>query len=247
MSAHHRQLSLQAAAALLIFSLAWPYYYLRAAAWDWALVAAAIGAAAFAAARLTRQPWWWQAIHLLFAPLLWAALQLQISPIWYLGMFMVLFLVFRGAASGQIPLYLSGTSTAARLAALLPREARVLDIGAGVGSLLLPLGRQRPDLHLNGIENAPLPWLAGWLRTRGKIKNWHWGDLWQHGLAPYQAVYCFLSPAPMAALWRKACQEMRPGSLFISKAFPVPGQVPESLAGLAGSPVDRLYIYRIPG
>ncbi|MDD3482757.1 class I SAM-dependent methyltransferase [Azovibrio restrictus] len=247
MSAHHRQLSLQAAAALLIFSLAWPYYYLRATAWDWAPVAAAIGGAAFAAARLTRQPWWWQIIHLLFAPLLWAGLQLQISPLWYLGMFMALFLIFRGAASGQIPLYLSGANTAPRLAALLPRQARMLDIGAGIGSLLLPLGSQRPDLHLSGIENAPLPWLAGWLRTRGKGIAWCWGDLWQHRLAPYQTVYCFLSPAPMIALWHKACQEMHPGALFISKAFPIPGQVPEALAGPAENPVDRLYIYRIPG
>ncbi len=247
MSTHHRQLALQAAAALLIFSLAWPYYYLRAVAWDWALVSLAIGSTAFATARLTHQAWWWQVIHLLFAPLLWAGLQLQISPLWHLGIFMALFLIFRGAASGQIPLYLSGASTAPRLAALLPRDARVLDIGAGIGSLLLPLGRQRPDLRLAGIENAPLPWLMGWLRTRGRAIDWHWGDLWKHGLHPYQAVYCFLSPAPMTALWRKACLEMRPGSLFISKAFPIPGQAPESLAGPAGLPVDCLYIYRIPG
>ena len=247
---HHRQFALQAAAALLVLSLAWPYYYLRDSQWDWRTLALAIGGAGLLLAHLSRQPWWWRVIHALFAPLLWLGLQLELPPAVPLLLFLLLFLFFRGAASGQIPLYLSGRATAGRMADLLPAGSRLLDVGAGIGSLLLPLARLRPDLRLAGIENAPLPWLIGWWRslTRRPRIAWHWGDFWQHSLAPYDVVYCFLSPAPMEALWHKALGEMRPGTLLVSKAFPVPGLTPAEVRETAdGNPDDTLYLYRLPG
>jgi hypothetical protein len=242
-----RPFTLQVAATLLVFSVAWPFYYLRVAEWNGAVVSVGIGIVAFLVARFSRQPWWWQVIHLLFAPLIWLGLQIPLSPLWHLGAFVILLLIFRGAASGQIPLYLSGAETTLWLTTLLPRDARVLDIGSGIGSLLVPLRRQRPDLWLAGIDNAPLPWLAGKLRVHGTGIVWRWGNFWQHSLTPYQAVYCFLSPAPMIMLWEKACREMAPGSLFVSKAFPVPGQMPEFLSGPENDPVNTLFIYRVPG
>lgn len=246
MPTHLRHFALQAAAALLVFTLAWPFYYLRAAAWDWALVAMAVGATAFAIARLSRQSWWWQLIHLVFAPLLWAGMQIDISPLWHLAVFMLLFLTFRGAASGQIPLYLSRSEDASHLNPVLPRGCKLLDVGAGLGSLLLPLRRLRPDLKLFGIENAPLPWVLGWARTRGKSIDWYWGNLWEHSLVPYQALYCFLSPVPMEALWTKACAEMAPGSLFVSKTFPIPGVTCETTIAIGPEEQHAFYIYRIP-
>ncbi|MDR1890174.1 MAG: class I SAM-dependent methyltransferase [Zoogloeaceae bacterium] len=241
-----RQAALQAAAVFLVFSLAWPVYVLRAAEWNWAAVCAVTGVVAFLAARLSRQQWWWQLIHLLFVPLLWAGLQLKLSPLWYLGAFMLLLLVFRGAVTGQIPLYLSGANAARRLHPLLARDSALLDVGAGLASLLLPLARMRPDLRLAGIDNAPLPWLLGWLRTRNSGIGWFWGDFWKHSLSPYQAVYCFLSPTPMRALWVKACREMTPGSLFISNAFPVDDATGE--AEILEDPKTGLilYVYKIP-
>ena len=242
-----RQLALQAAAVFLVLSLAWPFYFLRAAEWHWATVSAVTGAVAFLAARLSRQPWWWQLIHLLFVPLLWVGLQFNISPLWYLGAFMLLLLVFRGAATGQIPLYLSGANAAGRLRPLLTEGSALLDVGAGIASLLLPLAKMRPDLKLAGIDNAPLPWLVGWLRTRSTGIGWFWGDFWKHSLAPYQAVSCFLSPAPMRALWAKACREMPPGSLFISNAFPVDDATED--AEILEDPETglMLYVYKIGG
>lgn len=246
---HQRQLALQAAAALIVLSLAWPYHYLRDTPWDWQAIALAIGGTGLLLAHLARQPWWWRVIHALFAPLLWLALQLELPPALPLFLFILLFLFFRGAANGQIPLYLSGRTTAGRIAALLPPGSRLLDVGAGIGSLLLPLARHRPDLHLTGIENAPLPWLIG--KGRILIRRapiaWRWGDFWAHPLTGYDALYCFLSPAPMQALWHKVRTEMRPGSLLISKAFPIPGVSPEMVREAAdGNPDDTLYLYRIP-
>jgi SAM-dependent methyltransferase len=100
---------------------------------------------------------------------------------------------------------------------------RFLDLGAGIGSVLHPLARERPDGHFTGVENAPATWLIGRLRTAGLANcDWRWGDIWRTDLAAYNVVYAFLSPAPMAALWEKVRQEMRPGSLFISNSFAVP-------------------------
>jgi hypothetical protein len=240
-----RQCALQCAAVFLAFSIAWPFYYLRAADWHWPTVAALCGAIAFLIAHFSRQVWWWQLIHLLFVPALWAGLQLRVSPLWHLGAFCLLFLIFRGALSERVPLYLSGGATARQLAGVLPRGAQTLDIGAGLGSLLLPLAGLRPDLALSGVENAPLPWLIGYLRTRRSGVAWRWGSFWTLSLARWQVVYCFLSPTPMRALWEKACREMTGGSLFISKAFPVAGVLPEVIFP-AEAARDILYLYRIP-
>jgi len=245
MSRFVRQCALQAAAVFLAFSIAWPFYTLRAAEWHWPMVCAASGAFAFLMARAARQPWWWQVIHLLFVPALWIGLQLDIAPIWYLGGFFLLLGVLWGDASDRVLLYLSSAKTATQLARLAPQKARFIDIDAGIGSLLLPLFHLRPDLALVGIDNTPLLWLLGRLRVCKSGIAWHWGDFWRHSLSPYQTLYCFLSPAPMAELWRKACREMHPGSLLISKAFPISSVVPESIL-FDASVRDTLYVYRIP-
>jgi hypothetical protein len=222
---------------VLFFCLAWPWLD---SPW---FVCLGIGATAALFACFLEEPWWWPPMHFLFAPLLWVALQVSISPLWYLAAFVLLFLVFRGAASGRIPLFLSGEPAAQRLAALLPGEAAMLDVGAGIASLLLPLSRLRPDLRLVGVENAPLPWLIGWLRTRNTKIDWRWGNFWRHSLSPYSAVYCFLSPAPMPELWRKAQREMQPESLFISNAFPVPDIAPALPPDAESHPT--LYVYSV--
>jgi hypothetical protein len=69
--------------------------------------------------------------------------------------------------------------------------------------------------------------------------------LWQTPLADHDLVYAFLSPAPMSELWAKAQAEMRPGSLFVSNSFPVPGVTPWRVIHVACSPPRPLYCYRI--
>lgn len=221
-----RQLALQAAATFVVLSLAWPLFIFLDRPWDWPLVALAIGGAALLLATATRQAWWWRLIHAGFAPLAAWVSQLAIPPGWFLLAFLLLWLVFRSAASGQIPLYLSSDAVPEALGEWIAerRPAAVIDLGAGIGSAVLPVARRFPEVRFVGVENAPLPWLVGWLRTRGAANiEWRWGSLWRQPLAGFDLVYAFLSPAPMTALWEKACREMRPGSLLISNSFPIPG------------------------
>ena len=246
---HARHLALQCAAAFTVLSLAWPYFTLRGLPLPWPATALVIGAFALLLASLTRQVWWWRLIHLSFAPLAWLVSTLAIDPGWYLLSFFVMLLIYRGALSGQIPLYLSGRDTTNALSALLPDHpgVRFVDLGAGIGSVIRPLSARHPQVHFSGVENAPAAWLIGRWRTIG-LRNcsWLWGDIWRTDLAGYDVVYAFLSPAPMAALWEKAQREMAPGCTLISNSFAIPDVEPSQVITADEAGQTRLFCYRIP-
>ncbi|PKO34017.1 MAG: SAM-dependent methyltransferase [Betaproteobacteria bacterium HGW-Betaproteobacteria-7] len=243
-----RQLALQGAAVILVLSLAWPYFGWQAEAMPWLETCVAIGGVAFLFATLSRQPWWWRLIHAGFMPLVWATHRLAIDPGWFLLAFLLLMLFYRGALSGQIPLYLSNRQTVAALDRLLEREnaERFLDLGAGLGSTLIPLADAWPERQFTGVENAPATWLGSRLLGVGRPNlALHWGDLWRAPLAGQDVVYAFLSPAPMSELWLKAQAEMTPGSLFVSNSFPVSGVTPAEVIDVDCTPPRPLYCYRM--
>jgi hypothetical protein len=220
-----RQLALQAAAAILVLSLAWPYHLVTRIPLDWEATAYLIGIAAFALASFGRQPWWWRLIHLLFVPAAVLFARLPIDPLWFLAGFLVLFALHRGVVSEQVPLYLSSSAARRELLALArdlgARE--VVDLGAGIGSVVVPLARAAPDIRWTGIEYSPLPWLIARCRAIG-LPNCEirYRNLWAVDLAGTQLAYAFLSPVPMRALWRKACREMPAGASLVSNTFAVP-------------------------
>lgn len=233
---------------MVVLSLAWPYYGLQGEAMPWLETSLIIGCVAFALAGLAKQPVWWRVIHAVFVPLAWWVSQWQIDPGWFLLAFFLLLLIYRGALSGQVPLYLSNAATVEALASVIATTpaARFVDLGAGIGSSVIPLSRQFSAAHFAGVENAPLTWLMGWLRSRGQNNlQWSYGSFWEAPLSQYDVVYAFLSPAPMPELWRKAQLEMRPGSLFISNSFPIPDLEPESIIEVDCSPPRPLYCYRV--
>ena len=88
-----RQLALQAAALMVVLSLAWPYFGLRNESLPWPATALAIGGVALLIASWTLQPWWWGLIHTLFSPLAWYISTLSIAPGWFLLAFILMLLV----------------------------------------------------------------------------------------------------------------------------------------------------------
>lgn len=243
-----RQLALQGAAAILVLSFAWPYFGFTAEALPWLQTSLAIGCVALIFATLTKQAWWWRIIHGGFMPLIWFTHSLAIDPGWFLLAFVLLMLVYRGALSGQVPLYLSNRQTVEALAELLEERGpcSFIDLGAGVGSTTVPLADNFPDSHFTGVENAPLTWLAGRYFSLGRSNiHWQWEDMWEVNLETQEVVYAFLSPVPMPRLWEKIRAEMKPGSLLISNSFPVPGMVPDRVIEVDCTPARPLYCYTV--
>jgi SAM-dependent methyltransferase len=215
------------------------------AALDWPPAALVFvqGGLALLLSRRLNLPTWWQAINALFCPLLWLATRAEIDPLWYLAGFIVLALTSLGSVMTRVPLFLSSRQAVAAVAARAPRGGRVLDLGCGLGGWLAALHGVRPDLALAGVEMAPFNWLAARLRL-GARADVRLGSLWDADLADYDVVYAYLSPAPMARLWQKVEREMRPGSLFISNTFAVPGREPDETVDLNDLSQARLLIWR---
>ncbi|GHU08742.1 hypothetical protein AGMMS50225_07940 [Betaproteobacteria bacterium] len=202
----------------------------------------------FSAAALTallRCPRWWVVINFLFAPLLLIAVRLRLPPWIWLVAFAVLYLIYWNSFRTQVPLFLTNRRTVAAVAGLLPPgPARVLDLGSGTGAFVAALAELRPDLTVTGIENAPLPYLFSWLRTRkfpaASVRR---GNFFAAPWSDYDLIYAFLSPAPMPQVWDKARREMKPGSLLVSNSFAIPERAPERIVEVEDRRQTRLLVF----
>lgn len=175
---------------------------------------------------------WWLLIQLLFIPALVATLSLSLSPTFFLIAFLVMLMVYWSTFRTQVPLYLSSNKVREALESKLPagKPFDFIDLGSGLGGVLTHLAKTHPQGRFHGVESAPLPFLWSWLRIKlgGYRKcSVHWDSMWDKDLSQYDVVFAYLSPVPMEALWDKARQEMRPGSLFISNTFVVPDYPPQ--------------------
>ncbi len=228
----------------LTITLAWLSPALFHGAWRLALVQ---GIAAALCSVVLRQPYWWFPIHLLFLPAALALLILQLPSWLYLLTVLLLALVFWGTVKGDVPLFLSSNAVADAVAVIVAREnAGVFaDLGAGVGSVAVPLAQGR-TMIVDAWECAPLPWLITAWRCR-KLPNAiaKRASLWDCDLACYDVVFAFLSPAVMAELGEKVRREMRSGSLFISSSFPIPDWQPESIVQIEDRRRTQLFCYRL--
>ena len=178
---------------------------------------------------------WWLAIELVFPLALMDALTqsaaLQIHPFVFLAAFRFLLALYWSTFRTQVPYYPSGRRVWDEVAKRLPqnRPLCAIDIGSGLGGLVLELAARRPESRLVGIELAPLPWLISVVRAKlsGSGAQFVRGDYEQLDFANYDAVFAYLSPAAMSALWRKASREMRPGAMLISYEFLITEKAPD--------------------
>lgn len=212
----------------------------------WTLAFTQAAAAVVIAAGL-RGARWWLPIHLVFTPLAVATLALGVPSWMWLAAFAALALVYWSSFRTQAPLFLTNRKTAEAVAGLLPpKSVAVLDIGCGVGSLLVALAKFRADIRLTGIENAPAPFALARLRSR-KWPNVAVarGDFFAHSWAEFDLVYAFLSPVPMARVWEKARREMKAGSLIVSNGFGIPGRAPDRVVEVDDRRGTRLLVFAL--
>jgi energy-coupling factor transporter transmembrane protein EcfT len=209
-----------------------------------ALLQGALAALLTAWARLDP---WWLPIQLLFPIALLGAHGLRLAPPVLLGVFLFMLLLFWSTFRTQVPFYPSGPLVWRAVETLLPPQGpvRLIDIGSGLGGLVLNLARRHPAWELSGIELAPLPWLCSVLRARatGSAAQFIRGDYERLNFADYEVVFAYLSPAAMGALWRKASQEMRPATMLVSFEFRIAAKAPDRTVstGPSGPPIYVWY------
>jgi hypothetical protein len=189
---------------------------------------------------------WWRTIQLLFPLAVLAALALQL-PSWLFGAaFLLLLGWYWSTFRTQVPYYPSGPVVWDAVRQLLPQDKapRVIDIGSGLGGLVLYLARSRPDAEVCGIELAPLPYIYSWLRAKlgGSRARFLLGDYEKLDFGRYDLVFAYLSPVAMPALWRKAAAEMCPGSMLASYEFNIPERAPDRIVHATEGDVP-LYIW----
>ena len=237
--------------ALLIQCVAFPLLCLAALALSAMQVPVSLGAAALMQGVLAlvlsvvrRLAPWWLAIQLLFPLALVGAVGLRLPPSLFLAGFLILLLVYWSTFRTQVPYYPSGQRAWDAVAGVLPQDRPVtmIDIGSGLGGLVLDLARRRPDSTFAGIELAPLPWLVSALRAQfaGGNARFVRGDYEELDFGHYDVVFAYLSPAAMDALWRKASAEMRPGALLLSYEFAIAAKAPD-LTIMPTGPGPALY------
>ncbi len=173
---------------------------------------------------------WWRPIQLLFPLALLGASAWHLPPLLFLLVFLFLLGLYWSTFRTQVPYYPSNPAVWRAVQLLLPPgPARMVDIGSGLGGLVLHLARQRADVDCVGIELAPLPWLASRLRAAlaGSRARFLRGDYEELDFAQFDLVFAYLSPAVMGRLWTKAAAEMRPGTLLLSYEFAIVGRPPD--------------------
>jgi hypothetical protein len=191
---------------------------------------------------------WWRWIHLCFPILVMAMYRWQLPNEFYLAGFLITLSLFWTTFRSQVPFFPSRPTVWKQVAKLMPKDkpVRLIDIGSGLGDMPMYIAKVRPDSRIEGIEIAPLPWLISIVRSklsRSKA-TFKLGDYRAIDFAEYDVIFAYLSPAAMLALWDKASNEMKPGSLLISLEFEIPGASPSMrIAGNENSPA--IYVWCI--
>ncbi len=181
--------------------------------------------------RWLQMAWWWCVIQPLFPIAVALMLLLPLPPSLYLLLFLASLAFYWSTYRTQVPYYPSTKNVWLAVDKLLPTDRPIsfIDIGSGLGGLVLYLAKRFEGSSFLGVEIAPLPWLLSYVRavisTAGQNRQCQFlrCNYEAMNFSEFDAVFAYLSPAAMNALWTKAKKEMRPGSMLMSYEFPVIG------------------------
>ena len=126
-----------------------------------------------------------------------------------------------------------------------PRPGSIYELGAGWGSLAIPLARAFPDRRIIAYELSTIPWLFLLLRVRvSGLNNIEVvrRDFFRDDLGKAAVVVCYLYPGSMVQLSTELQSELIPGTVVVSNTFALPGWVPDQTSQLKD--LYRTKIYR---
>lgn len=151
--------------------------------------------------------------------------------------------------NGIAPMPTSPKAKQALLTSLPPTIlGSVYELGAGWGTLLLPLGHRYPYSDVIGFETSPFPYfvsrcrlyLNGLPHTKVIRSDFYKADLSDAGL-----VVCYLYPGAMQRLKVKFERELKGGTWVISNTFAVPGWEPLQVVEVPDLYRNKIYIYQV--
>ncbi|MEQ9726363.1 class I SAM-dependent methyltransferase [Pseudomonas sp. WHRI 8822A] len=191
--------------------------------------------------------WWW--LNLLFVPGLLLASGAALPSWLFLLGFLLLLLLNWNSFGERVPLYLTGSGSRNALARLLEGRGErfsFVDLGCGPAGTLLWLAQRFPQAQFVGVETAPLSFAIAWLRCIAQRNcRVRYQNLWRTDLSTVDVAYCFLSPAPMPALWDKARAELPKNAWLISNTFEIPGVAAQRVVELKDWRDSRLLLWEI--
>lgn len=197
----------------------------------WLCIVQAVLAATFSF--FLQQEMWWKYIHFIFPIAAYTTSHFEIPSLVYLFAFLFLLSLHTASFKNRVPYYPSKTSVWARVNDFLKlrNTTNFIDLGSGLGGLVLHIKQKNPALTVIGIEIAPLPWFISVLRKKFAKSNAKFilGDYQALNFSQYDAIFTYLSPVPMEHLYEKAVREMRTNTLFLSHEFPIPNIKPSYL------------------
>lgn len=218
-------LLIQALALALMFLLLRIFVVIADIKLSLALAVILQGTIAALIARWRKLAFWWSIIEFLFPIALLGTYLLHLPSGIFLGAFLFFVALYWSTFRTQVPFYPSGRRVWDAVETLLPQKTaiRFIDIGSGLGGLVLHLAALHMESTFIGVEVAPLPWLISHLRARiGRSHGRFLRDDYESlDFAQYDVVFAYLSPAAMSPLWNKAQAEMRPGTVLLSFEFPI--------------------------
>ncbi len=199
---------------------------------------------AFTAVHILNLPRSWQILNALLPTALFLSVSIEVPPWIFLAVLFIVALFHLPAVWSRVPYYPTPRETYHLILEELPPDKpfSFIDLGCGIGDLLVFLAERRPNGNFHGVEIALAPYLISKFKSlKHSNVTISFKSFWGIHFGDYTFIYAFLSPAPMEKLWEKLKRERSTGSIFFSNSFEAPSS-PKKVLGLKGKGTT-IYVY----
>lgn len=122
---------------------------------------------------------------------------------------------------------------------------KIAELGAGWGGLMRSLAQAFPNAHITGYELSPFAYVFSKLRFLLKTSaELYFKDFFKADLGGYDIIVFYLTPKLTKQLQEKFENDLKPNTLIISNAFPLPDWTPIEIVDVKAIVKTPIYVYR---